>query len=152
MSVLSTALRSRAVGVACAVALLSGCGPSHTTVTGTVTHRGRPVVYGTVSVIGSDQATYYATVQSDGTYSVAGVPVGPAKFAVYSPDPYFELPVPPDVKARIEEARRAAGTTLPPRPPKGKWFRIPPKYADPATSGLTAELDGPTAVHDIRLE
>jgi hypothetical protein len=98
MSLVFTASRFRAVGVACAVALLSGCGPEFTTVSGKVTHKGRPVVYGTVTAIGSDQATYYATIQLDGTYSVPGVPVGPAKFAVYSPDPYFEMPLPPAVK------------------------------------------------------
>ncbi|VTT96639.1 unnamed protein product [Gemmataceae bacterium] len=152
MSLLSATRRYRAVGVACAVALLTGCGPEFTAVSGKVTQKGRPVVYGTVTVIGSDQATYYTTIQLDGTYSVAGVPVGPAKFAVYSPDPYYEPPVPPAVKARMEEARRAAGTTPPPRPPKGKWFRIPPKYADPVTSGLAVDLEGPTAVFDIRVE
>lgn len=152
MSLLSAASRFKAVGVACAVALLSGCGPQFTTVSGTVTHKGRPVAYGTVTVIGSDQATYYGTIQFDGTYTVAGVPVGPAKFAVYSPDPYYEPPVPPHVKAKMEEARRAAGTTPPPRPPKGMWFRIPAKYADPVSSGLAADLDGPTAVFDPRLD
>ncbi|WP_439621792.1 hypothetical protein [Gemmata sp.] len=119
---------------------------------GKVTFKGRPLVYGTVTAIGSDHATYYGTIQLDGTYSVSGVPVGPAKFAVFSADPYFEPPVPAHVKARIVEARRAAGTTPPPPPPKGKWFRIPPKYADPVASGLAADLEGPTAVFDIRLE
>ena len=107
---------------------------------------------GTVCVIASDQMTYYGTIQQDGTFSVAGVPVGPAKLGVYSPDPYFEPPIPPAERAKLEEARRAAGVVLPPKPPKGRWFRLPPKYTDPLSSGLTADVSGRSAAISLRLE
>lgn len=138
--------------VAAALAAAAGCGPGRSDVTGTVSYRGRPVVYGTVSVIGADQMTYYGTIRLDGTFAVAGVPVGPAKVGVYSPDPYFEPPIPPAVKAKVEEARRAAGIEPAPKPPKGQWVRLRPKAADPLTSGLTVEVGAqPTAV-DLRVE
>lgn len=130
----------------------AGCAPSHADVTGSVSYRGRPVVWGTVSVVGADGMTYYGPVRPDGTFAVPGVPVGPARFGVYSPDPYFEPPLPPDVKRRVEEARRAAAPRDPPKPPKGQWVRLPPKYTDPLTSGLTAEVAGPETVFDLRLE
>ncbi|HEY1186184.1 MAG TPA: hypothetical protein VGE74_00945 [Gemmata sp.] len=138
-----------------ALVTATGCGPARTDVTGTVTYKGRPVVYGTVSVIGPDQVTYYGTIQENGTFSVQGVPVGPVKLGVFSPDPYFEPPISAAEKARIAEARRASGATPPPlplKPPKGKWFRLPGKYADPLASGLTAEAAPGGAGIELRLD
>jgi hypothetical protein len=142
----------RRVFVMAAFLAAAGCGPNRADVTGTVSHRGRPVVYGTVSVIGSDQMTYYGTIQLDGKFAVSGVPTGPAKVGVYSPDPYFEPPIPAAVKAKVEEARRAAGIEVAPRPPKGQWVRLPPKAADPLTSGLIVEVAAQPTVVDLRVE
>jgi|SRR5579883_1401524 len=147
MSDSKLARRGRLVAVAALVLAVTGCGASHADVTGKVTYVGRPVVYGTVSVIGSDQKTYYATIKPDGSFTAVRVPVGPAKIGIYSPDPYFEPPIPPAMKAKAEEARRAAGIETPPKPPKGQWVRLPPKYADPLTSGLSVEVGAtPTMV------
>jgi hypothetical protein len=146
------AARLRVIVFAAGLAAAAGCGVPRADVTGTVSCRGRPVVYGTVSVIGQDQMTYYGTIRLDGTFTVPGVPTGVAKVGVYSPDPYFEPPIPPAVKAKVEEARRAAGVEVAPRPPKGQWFRLAPKYADPLTSGLTVTVDGQPTVVDLRLE
>jgi len=139
--------------VVCVVSfVMTGCGQQYTDVSGTVSYRGRSVVTGTVSIIGSDQLTYYAPIQLDGTFTAKNVPVGSAKVGVYSPDPYFELPVPPEVKSRLEEARRASGVATIPKPPKGRWVRLPPKYADPLTSEVVAELTVPNSVLDLRLQ
>lgn len=130
----------------------AGCGKSYADLTGRVTYRGRPVVYGVVSVVASDHMTYYGTIQTDGTYSVRHIPVGPVRLGVYSPDPYFELPFPPAVKAKIEEARKASPMNDLPKPPKGQWFRIPAKYADPTLSPLAGEVTSPASVVDCNLE
>ncbi|MBN9118989.1 MAG: carboxypeptidase regulatory-like domain-containing protein [Planctomycetes bacterium] len=149
---------SRALGtarwgaVAAALAAAAGCGGSYADVAGKVTYQGRPVAYGTVSVIGVDKKTYYGVLNQDGTFTVPGVPVGPAKLGVYSPDPYFDPPIPAAEKAKAEEARRASGVPTPLKPPKGAWFRLPGKYADPLSSGLTAEVTAPPAVVDLRLD
>lgn len=133
-------MRSRfAAGMLIAV-FVSGCGPAWTDVSGKVSFRDRPVVTGTVTGIGSDQMTYYAPIELDGTFTFTKVPVGPVRFGVFSPDPYFEPPVSAEIKARIQEARRAAGEVDRPRPPRGKWMRLPAKYADPLCSGLTIEI------------
>ncbi|QEL15583.1 peptidase associated/transthyretin-like domain-containing protein [Limnoglobus roseus] len=132
--------------------VFAGCGPSRTDVAGKVSYRGRPVVYGTVSVIGSDQITYYGAIQTDGSFAVRHVPVGAVRIGVYSPDPYFELPVPPNVKKQIEAARRAQGVEELPKPLKGQWFKIPPKYADPLTSSLTAQVEGPSPIIECSLD
>lgn len=141
-----------AAAVAAALLAAPGCGPARTDVTGTVSYKGKPVVYGTVSVIGLDQMTYYGTIRENGTFSVSGVPVGALKLGVFSPDPYFEPPISAAEKARHEEARRASGIPIPPKPPKGKWFQLPGKYADPLSSGLTAEASAKNASVELRLD
>ncbi|AMV25935.1 hypothetical protein VT84_16170 [Gemmata sp. SH-PL17] len=135
-----------------AVFAVTGCGKSHADVSGSVSYHGRPVVYGTVSVIGADQMTYYGHIQPDGTFTVPRVPVGPARVGVYSPDPYYELPVPQSVKLQMEQARKESGVEAPPKPPKGQWFKIPQKYADPLTSGVTAEVVSPTTPLELKLD
>ena len=147
-------LPARCVKLAIAAVLVAvaGCGRPPADVTGSVSYRGRPVVYGTVSIIAADQMTYYATIQTDGTFAVPGIPAGPARLGVYSPDPYFEPPIPPAMKARYAEAQRAAGGPVLPKPPKGQWVRLPPKYTDPVSSGLTAEVSAPATTIDLRLD
>lgn len=143
---------ARRAAVAAVLVAVAGCGGSSADVTGKVSYRGRPVAYGTVSVIGRDQKTYYGVINPDGTFTVTGVPVGPAKLGVYSPDPYFDPPISAAEKAKAEEARRASGVPIAPKPPKGTWFRLPGKYADPLSSGLTAEVTAAPAAVDLRLD
>ena len=61
--------------------------PGATTLTGRVTSQGKPVVFGTVTVITSDQRAHSVPIQPDGTYALKGVPRGPVKVAVSSPNP-----------------------------------------------------------------
>jgi hypothetical protein len=152
MKGLLSAARLRVVAVAVVLGGATGCGGSYTDVTGKVTYRDRPVVYGTVSVIGPDQKTYYGVINQDGTFTVPRVPAGAVKIGVYSPDPYFDPPISAAEKAKAEEARRASGIPIAPKPPKGMWFRLPGKYADPLSSGLTADVSAQTGALDLRLD
>jgi hypothetical protein len=61
--------------------------PGATTLTGRVTSQGKPVVFGTVTVITSDHRTHSVPIRPDGTYVLKGVPRGPVKVAVSSPNP-----------------------------------------------------------------
>ena len=142
----------RVIVAAAVLAAVAGCGGTYTDVSGKVSYQGRPVVYGTVSVIGPDRKTYYGVINQDGTFTVAHVPTGAVKLGVYSPDPYFEPPISAEQKAKVEELRRTSGIPIPPKPPKGKWFRLPGKYADPVSSGLTAEVSAAPAAVDLRLD
>lgn len=152
MTGLLSAARARASAVAVLLIAVTGCGGSHADVAGKVTYRDRPVAYGTVSVIGPDQKTYYGVINPDGTFTVPRVPVGAVKIGIYSPDPYFEPPISAAEKAKVEEARRASGIPIPPKPPKGVWFRLPGKYADPLSSGLTADVRTQAGAIDLRLD
>lgn len=130
-----------------------GCGASRGDVQGAVTHRGKPVVWGTVVVIGSDHMPYYGVIQLDGTFLVRNVPLGPAQIGVSSPDPNLEPRFDkPEQKVRHEELRRKAGLETLPKPPKNAWFRIPNKYNDPLKSGLTADVTSPSTTLNLTLE
>lgn len=61
--------------------------PGGNELTGSVSSGGRPVVYGTVTVVASDDRVYTAPIRADGTYRIPAVPPGPVRVAVSSPNP-----------------------------------------------------------------
>jgi hypothetical protein len=123
----------------------AGCGRATGDVSGTVTYGGKAVPVGTVAFYDADGQWLASSPISGGTYSVAGVPTGPATIAVTTP--------------RAGPGRR--GTRLPPPPPRGakKTARpkaepvtVPDKYGSPAKSGLTYTVKTGTQVHDLQLK
>lgn len=153
-----TPLRSAALWLAVtAAAAATGCGGSATTVTGKVSHKGKPVVTGTVILVDGAGQYHQGTITPTGTYTVADVPVGKVKIAVTSPNP--------DPKAAavaagggkgavgrgggsmaggvtLEDPRAKFASTPEPTPqlPPGAWFPLPKTAGDPETSGLTGEV------------
>ena len=97
-----------------------GCGGAEThELSGTVTSGGKPVTWGTVTVIGSDNQPRSAPIRPDGTYTVAGLPPGPVRVAVTSPNPQLVVGAPapaagngkakPGAAAGVRPAGGAAG-------------------------------------------
>lgn len=158
-----------------------GCGGSDVTVAGRITNKnGKPVTWGTVTVVAADNRTYSAPIKPDGSYEVSGLPRGQYRIAVVSPNPTPTVIPPGERKAaptpapanaskgvakadqpRVEN-RRAFGIdpTIPPPdipaprnpPPAGQWYPIPGKYSNPHTSGLgVSAADGRTS-RDIVVE
>lgn len=153
-----------------------------TEVSGTVTSDGRPVVFGTVTLLAVDRRAYSAAIGADGRFTVSNVPPGPVQIAVSSPDPTAPagamargqrdtaspLPSRPTAAAPGQGAGADAvdpppGTTiaaplgatpLPAEasPPRAGWFRIPGRYASPATSGLGATLEPGGNRVDLRVD
>lgn len=129
--------RAAAVGLMSAAVVTLGCGSGGATkVTGTVTAGGKKVVWGEVSLISSvDNKSYGGFINPDGTYAIEDVPAGPVQIGVYSPEPTApkrEVDERPGVKQEAPPER--------PLPPKGAWFKLDEKYADPLRSGLKGEV------------
>src|SRR5262245_33088792 len=121
--------------------LTAGCGPSKTEVTGKVTHNGKPVVYGSVTLIGSDGIVYSSQIKEDGTFAIPGVPAGPVKIGVLSPNP--KPPEAGKASGKDDLGAFSRGDRRPPPVPESvvrAWFPIPDKYADPMTSGLSDKV------------
>jgi hypothetical protein len=99
-------------------------------VAGKVTFQGKPLVYGTVLLIGSDNKSVQAQIQPDGSYSASGLAPGDVKVAVNSPNP----------KGVAIYAGWKDPNKKPPSLEVPGWFAIPQKYEDVTTSGLTVPL------------
>jgi hypothetical protein len=111
-------------------------------VSGKVTYNSKPLVFGTVLVHGQDGLRQGA-IQRDGSFTVRGVKVGEARVAINSPNPKSIQLIPPKpvVKTKQEPFPEAPG-----------WFRIPNKYEDVKTSGLTYTVRGGSNAFDIELK
>jgi hypothetical protein len=87
------AMHLREIGVALVLAVILLCAlqfvefPGGTTLAGRVTSQGKPVVFGTVTVLTSDHRTFSVPINTDGTYLVRDLPPGPVRVAISSPNP-----------------------------------------------------------------
>ena len=121
--------RFGALGVFGAVCLaLAGCGAGTGELTGKVTYNDKTVCSGTVIIAAADGTSQTGPIQDDGTYTVTGIPAGTVKIGVNSPDP-----------RSVKVAQRKKDEKPPPADGSG-WLQLPPKYADPKDSGLTATV------------
>jgi hypothetical protein len=143
------ALIGAAVGVV--VLAAAGCGGGTADVAGKVTYQGKPVVFGTVLVIGSDGVPKAGAIQKDGTYRVSGVKLGAAKVTVSSPPPPGSRKAAPrEGRDAADDERRVADEPVDPELVKS-WFPLPERYADPAKSDLTTDVK-PGQPFDIDLK
>ena len=134
----SLAYRVMAAGL---LLFLAGCQGTGN-VAGKVTFQGKPLVYGTVLLIGSDSKSVQAQIQPDGSYSASGLAPGEVKVAVNSPNPK---------RVAINAAWKDPNKKPPPLEVPG-WFAIPQKYEDVSTSGLTIPLMSGANEFDIDLK
>lgn len=144
---MSTRLRRYVVGmgIVCLLAGVAGCGKGKGTVSGRVTYGGKPVVSGTVSMIASDDIQYSGSISPDGTYSISGVPNGPVRILVSSPNSNAVKPGgPPPTSGTQGDIE---GAPAQPAAKPGEWTELPGKYADPAQSGLTGTVKSNTIIN-----
>jgi hypothetical protein len=130
---------SRAAALALlAAAALAGCHSSNKplTITGTVTYKGQPLTSGIVRFFFGTDRQSMATIEPDGSFAATDVPPGPVKVTV-EPDP------------QAAKHRSMGGGANEPAP---KPVTIPPKYADPKTSGLEYTITAGTNKLEVKLE
>lgn len=148
-------VRNRAaflLAFAVSFAALAGCGGGKTAAKGKVTLNGKPVVWGSVTLVDSHGQYYSGPIDLNGNYAVEGVPAGPVKIGLFSPKPQDDTPLKTgktvaalkEGKTTEPEDPRAKFKSAPPpeqpKPPPGAWFPIPDKYNDPQSSGLSGEV------------
>jgi hypothetical protein len=103
------------------------------TVTGKVTFQGRPVIWGSVVLVGADGTSAAGRIQPDGTFTVANAPTGEVSVAVASPDPLVQ-----HYASQIKSSRDRLPVTQWAAPPvdRQQWFLLPKRYEDVRTSEL----------------
>lgn len=125
---------------------LAGCGSGVGELHGTVRYNGKPLEQGNIQFLARDGIPRTARIGPNGAFSVS-LPAGSAKVMVVSVD---ERQLGRFTSAMA--GRGAAGVrSAPPRMPKGNFSRIPQRYADWDTSGLTIEVGSGTTTHDFTL-
>jgi hypothetical protein len=125
-----------------ALLALTGVGClSRGNVSGKVTFKGKPVVFGTVLIHGRD-GLRQGNIERDGSYTVRGVKVGDARISVNSPNPKG-IQLYPNKNPKFKQE---------PYPDVPGWFAIPKKYEDVASSGLTTTVRGGSNTFDIELQ
>jgi len=142
------------VGILPALALLfvSGCsGSSEGSVSGNVSFEGKPLGNGSVAFVIKDKAgkelREVASIQPDGSYAIAKVPVGEVTICVETTQP-VDLPKENKVKdgpPQIPMPGGGAGAE------KGTYVKIPEKYKDPATSTVKYTVKSGKQKYNIEL-
>jgi hypothetical protein len=136
-------------GVLVIVLAMIFSGPRKATVTGRVTFQGKPVIWGSVIVVGADGRAASGAIEPDGTYRVENASPGSVNVGVVSRDPLVQHWA---TSLKTTRARPSAKvfTTAPPVDRK-RWFPIPQQYEEPASSGVTLTLKSGTNETDISL-
>jgi hypothetical protein len=146
MSSLCCALLRSSFRPAVALTLLTlaavGCG-GRGDVSGKVTYKGKPLVFGTVQFEASDKTIKQANIEKDGSYTIPGVPVGEANVAVSSENPQ---------SSAFQPLQREGVPPPPPLPKVEGWFAIPPEYQDLSKPKLTYTVKRGQNTYDIDLK
>jgi len=124
--------------------VLFGCGSKTGTISGKVTYQGKPLGGGSVNFLseGPNPTMKTGGIQKDGSYSVSGVPVGPAKITVQGIHAR-KLLIPAQLQ---KEQGKTEVTTDQPE------VYVPPQYSNTETSGLRYEVRPGSQTHDIELK
>jgi hypothetical protein len=128
------------VGVIPLLALVAvGCGRGD--VSGTISYKGKALVWGTIQLEAADKTLKQTNLNSDGRYLLEGVPVGEARIAVSSTNPQSS-----------DFQPLHAGPAFKPKTPIKGWFPIPGAYFDITKSPLTYTVKRGLNTYDIELK
>jgi len=117
-----------------------GCGGGTGTVSGKVTYQGKALPGGYVNFMSEDGKSNIKTsqIKEDGSYSVSGLSIGPAKISVQglSARRLADLPGQGGKDAKVQQ----------------KEVYVPPQYGNTETSGLKYEVKPGSQPYDIELK
>jgi hypothetical protein len=125
------------------VLLLGAFGCGRGDVSGRVTYKGKPLVWGTVQMEGSDKILKQGNIKSDGTYAIHGVATGDAGVAVSSLNPK---------SSDFQPIQREGRPPRKPRPVVEGWFPIPGEYQDLVKPKLSFTVKSGKNTYDIDLK
>jgi hypothetical protein len=131
------------VGILCCMLLFRGwrslAAVGRSPVQGRVTAAGRPVTFGTVTIVTANGSVLTAPIKPDGTYVLPHVPPGPIQVAVSSPEP----------RSVFQKALDSPSTSVTPKGPPGTGAprTTPPKQGKPADDArgttIAVRVDAP---------
>jgi hypothetical protein len=129
----------------------AGCGPSVADVTGTVTYKGTPLKYGSVTIYSSTGQPAQGRIEPDGKYTIKHCPTGEARVSVHCIDEEAALA---STKAMFKgrDDKNVAKGGQPGKMPIEQKSEIPVKYNNPATSGLTVHVAPSVTTRDLELK
>jgi hypothetical protein len=110
-------------------------------VSGKVSYKGKALVWGTVQLEAADKTFKQANIESDGSYSIPGVPVGEARVAVSSVNPQSSDFQPLHAGPKFQPAKPITG-----------WFPIPSEYQDINKAKMTYTVKSGSNTYDIDLK
>jgi hypothetical protein len=110
-------------------------------ISGKVTYKGKALVWGTIQLEAADKTFKQANIESDGSYSIPGVPVGNARVSVSSANPQSSDFVP-----------LHAGPRFQPKKPITGWFPIPSEYQDINKAKMSYTVKNGPNTYDIDLK
>ncbi len=131
--------------------LVGGCSHrgAHARLSGKVTYKGQPVTGGVITFLPQSGGAYTANLDANGTYSIADLPAGEVSVGIETESVKRQATVadynkghqpapPPGANANSMGAAGGAGSAA----PATKYVKIPAKYSDPKTSGLSVSVTG----------
>lgn len=124
-------------------------GPKRATVSGRITFQGKPVIWGSVVLVGPDGRCAAGRIEQDGTYRVENASTGAVTVGVISRDPLVQ-----NWATNLKSTRnRPTAKLFSAKPPvdRNRWFPLPAHFEEPASSGVTLSIKGGTNETDITL-
>lgn len=132
---------------------LQGCtSDRRATVSGKVTYLDKPLPGGTVVFVPEDKDKMgdRAPIQPDGTYTTSGVPFGKMKVAV-EPGTKGGTGMPKGAKMPSSDKDEKKLPLQYSKDQPDTYVDIPGRYRNPATSGLSVDVDSSSKTYDIPL-
>lgn len=149
---------------------LAGCSKPTCEITGKFTYKNKPIVCGTATFVGPDGMSQTADLDTDGKYTVKGLPPGHIMVGILSQDPARPLdprkgsnagpadePIEDTGRKPIAETQvkidlKDKSNWAEPNVDRSKWIPLPRKYVFAHTSGLSVDTHAGANEKDFNLE